>query len=135
MLVATDPPSMTEPYGQTLADWVDDYLCTAVGVVIDELTVQTQAVDVYRLYAAHAQHDLSDGLAVDMDSMVSQSEWAQIMPLFRLYVERANAIALESAHIYGVELYGRSSSEIANDIAVKEDELKGLAFDFDIVTV
>jgi len=125
----------TESHSQTLAEWVDQYTCTAVGVVIDQATVQTQAVDVYRLYAAHAQHDWIDGQAVDINSLVSQSQWAQIMPLFRLYVERANAIALESARIYGVELYGRSSSEIANDIALKEDELKGLAFDFDIVTV
>ena len=62
---------LTEPYGQTLADWVDEYIATAIGVVLDEATVQTQAVDVYRLYAAHAQHDFTDGQAVDIDSMVS----------------------------------------------------------------
>ena len=124
-----------EPYRQTLAEWVAQHITSAVGVVIDEATVQMQAVDVYRLYATHAQHDFTDGQVVDIDSIVSQSEWAQIMPLFRLYVERANATALESASIYGVELYGRSSSEIASDISIKEDELKGLAFDFAIVTV
>lgn len=51
---------------------------------------------------------------------LSVSEWAIIRPLFLLYVERENAIQLEASRGMGVDVFGRSSSEVAGDITQME---------------
>lgn len=56
------------------------------------------------------------------DTLISQSEWSVIRPLFILYIERENAMLLESTHMFGAEVYGRSSSEINNDIQQMETD-------------
>lgn len=57
---------------------------------------------------------------IEKTTLITQSEWATIRPLFLLYVERENAMYLESARVQGVDVYGRSSAEIAQDISVAE---------------
>jgi hypothetical protein len=54
---------------------------------------------------------------------LSVGEWAVIRPLFVLYVERENALRLEASRASGLEVYGRSVSEITSDIARMEDEI------------
>jgi hypothetical protein len=56
------------------------------------------------------------------DTEVSVGEWAVIRPLFFLYVERENAQRLEGSRALGLEVYGRSVSEIAGDIKEMENE-------------
>lgn len=51
---------------------------------------------------------------------LTTSEWALIRPLFMLYVERENAIQLEASRGMGVDVFGRSSSEVAGDIMQME---------------
>lgn len=50
----------------------------------------------------------------DMDLTVS--EWGVVRPLAELLVERENALIQEASRVAGHEVYGRSSSEIAQDI-------------------
>jgi hypothetical protein len=58
-----------------------------------------------------------------------------VRPLFILYVERENAVYLEASRSLGVDVYGRSASEIAQDIVQKETDVQRLMFCMPIVTV
>ena len=49
-------------------------------------------------------------------------EWAMVRPLFALYLERENAQRLEASRAMGLEVYGRSVSEIAQDITMMEND-------------
>lgn len=49
-------------------------------------------------------------------------EWAMIRPLFVLYLERENAQRLEASRAMGLEVFGRSVGEIAQDITMMESE-------------
>lgn len=70
------------------------------------------------------------------DTEVSVGEWALIKPLFWLYAERENAIRLEASRAAGIEPYGRSVSEVQQDITVMENEtLPQRAFNYQIITV
>lgn len=67
--------------------------------------------------------------ALDSDTDITDSEWAIIKPLFLLYVERANALALEASRSLGVEVYGRLVDTIENDIQRYEQvDMPRLAF-------
>ena len=72
---------------------------------------------------------------VELDTPLTQSEWAIVRPLFILYVERENAVYLEASRSLGVDVYGRSASEIAQDIVQKEMDVQRLMFCMPIVTV
>ena len=66
---------------------------------------------------------------------LNASEWAIIKPLFMLYLERENALYLESSRGMGVEQFGRTSSEVIGDITAYEMEMPHKAFCLEIVTV
>ncbi|MCA0214677.1 MAG: hypothetical protein LCH79_16055 [Proteobacteria bacterium] len=73
---------------------------------------------------------------IDENTVVAVGEWSVINPLFKLYVERANAIRLEASRAMGLEPYGRSVSEVQQDITLMETEtLPARAFQHEIVTV
>ena len=59
---------------------------------------------------------------------VTVSDWGVIKPLFMLYCEREQALVLEASRIQGVDVFGRSSSEIQQDITAYEAELPQKAF-------
>lgn len=71
----------------------------------------------------------------EIDTPLTQSEWAIVRPLFMLYVERENAVYLEASRSLGVDVYGRSASEIAQDIVQREADVQRLMFCMPIVTV
>lgn len=110
-----------------------------VGNLLDADTVLAQAVAATGFYAGYALIRAREGLdpvpAIDGDLEISESEWALIRPLCMLYVERETALQLEASRGFGIDPYGRSASEIANDIAQAEAELPHRAFSQPIVTV
>lgn len=59
---------------------------------------------------------------LDEDTTLTVGEWAMVRPLFVLYCERENAQRLEASRAMGLEVYGRSVSEIAQDIGMMESE-------------
>ena len=61
-------------------------------------------------------------------TVVSPSDWAIIRPLFLLYCEREQALMLESSRVMGVDVFGRTSSEVQQDINTAEAELPQKAF-------
>lgn len=66
---------------------------------------------------------------------ISESEWALIRSLFMLYVERETALQLEASRGLGMDVYGRSTGEIAGDITQMEMDLPARAFCRPIITV
>ncbi len=59
---------------------------------------------------------------------VSLSDWSIIRPLFLLYCEREQALMLEASRVMGVDVFGRASSEVQQDINTAEAELPQKAF-------
>ena len=69
----------------------------------------------------HTAVDASDTITGDQDFELNQSEYASILPLFELYIELENAMHLEASRGLGVDVYGRSVSEISQEIQTLED--------------
>lgn len=73
--------------------------------------------------------------AISGATEISESEWALIRPLFLLYIERETALQLEASRGMGMDVYGRSTGEVAGDITQAEAELPRLAFSSAIITI
>jgi hypothetical protein len=104
-----------------------------LSVVLDPATVLAQAVAATQFYAGFATLEAYDGIdppypEIDQNTTISYSEWALIKPLFYLYIERESAIQLEASRGLGVDVFGRSSSEIDQDIANAHREMPMNAF-------
>lgn len=111
-----------------------------IGNLLDASVQLAQAVAATRLYAGYAV--LRDVLfnqtsppEITGDTLVSTSEWAIIRPLFLLYLERETALQLEASRGLGIDPFGRSSSEIHQDIAQFELDLPHKAFSQPIISV
>lgn len=76
----------------------------------------------------HTPIDASDSITGTQDFDLNQSEYAIIRPLFELYVELQNATHLEASRGLGVDVYGRSVSEVAQAIQMQEDAMPKQAF-------
>lgn len=97
------------------------------GIVLDNKQVGRnlkQAVRFYSGYApllnALALPDSTNSIEDEQDLTLSDSEYALIKPLFYLYCELENAMNLESSRALGIDVYGRSVSEIQGDIRERE---------------
>ena len=114
-------------------------------VILEPEQVEAQAVNAVIFYAGFA--DLKEYLdrleldplaarqAVTINTPVSYSEWALLRPLFLLYVERDQALYIESTRGFGVDTFGRSTSEIAGEISALEADMARRAFSFPAFTV
>lgn len=76
----------------------------------------------------HTPIDASDSIDGAQDFDLDQSEYAIIRPLFELYVEAQNATHLEASRGLGVDVYGRSVSEVAQVIQMLEEAMPKQAF-------
>ncbi|MFJ2989876.1 hypothetical protein ACIPF8_18570 [Collimonas sp. NPDC087041] len=102
--------------------------------------MSTEARDPWESLSSYPRFPVPDNLYptsdfVEIDTPLTQSEWAILRPLFILYVERENAVYLEASRSLGVDVYGRSASEIAQDIVQREADVQRLMFCMPIVTV
>ncbi len=95
------------------------------------LALAEAAARYYFAYAALA----SQAEVITETTDLTSGEWAIIKPLFLLYVERENAIYLESSRGLGLDVYGRSVAEVIADITTYQLELPKLAFCSQIITV
>lgn len=101
----------------------------AFGLVIDDADIKKQACNAARLYltwgdiASLATSDPSVALDdVDENCDITPGEWGVIKALHVLYVERENARALEASRGNGVDVYGRTVSEIDQAITQYESQ-------------
>lgn len=83
----------------------------------------------------HTGKNQSGKTVIGSEASVTLGEWGIIKPLFVLYVERENAVHLEASRSFGVDVYGRSVSEVTQDITNMEAEVMSRAFMRPIVTV
>lgn len=120
-----------------------------VGILIDVEAIEAMAITATKQFNAYGYFKYqkvfdelvaADDCAlpyeppIDINYCVIDDEWAIIRPLFDLYVERENAIHLEASRGLGVDVFGRTVSEVNLDIMQKEAELPRLAFDEPIFT-
>lgn len=128
----------------TLQDLVTEYMAVGDngGNVVEEQIVMQQLIDAVRFYLAYG--DLKQRLAGDViieagdvsdTTELTSSEWGLIKPLFNLYAEKQNAIRLEASRANGLDVYGRSVSEVQADINLMHDELPHKIFSMDMFSV
>lgn len=100
-------------------------------------SVTAQAVAAVSYYAGFAAlTNLEEGAAIDESVDITVSEWAEIRPLFVLYVERETALQMEATGILSAGGgYGRSSSEVGGEIAQIEADMPRRVFFHPVVTV
>ncbi|MCO7216887.1 hypothetical protein [Halomonas sp. OfavH-34-E] len=100
-------------------------------------SVTAQAVAAVSYYAGFAAlTNLEEGAAIDESVDITVSEWAEIRPLFVLYVERETALQMEATGILSAGGgYGRSSSEVGGEIAQLEADMPRRVFFHPVVTV
>lgn len=125
-----------------LADLVDRFLNEErpISVLLEANTVLAQAVAAVSFYAGYAVLRVNATVeppypAIDDMTEISVSEWSIIRTLFMLYVERETALQLEASRGMGIDVFGRSVSEITQDITQYEAELPHKAFFQEVVTV
>lgn len=122
----------------TVQNLADFYLVDnrPVGIVVTNETVFAQAIKAVKYYVGYGDLELFERKEdIVAHTELTPSEVAVISPLFELYVERENALILESSRSLGVEVYGRTISEISGDITQKELEIQNLAFQHDFFSV
>lgn len=99
-------------------------------------SVTAQAVAAVSFYAGFAElTHLVEGADIDGSLEITLSEWAEIRPLFMLYVERETALQMEATRGMGADVFGRSSSEVGGEIMQMEADLPRRVFFLPIVTV
>lgn len=99
-------------------------------------SVTAQAVAAVSFYAGFAElTHLAEGADIGGSLEITLSEWAEIRPLFILYVERETALQMEATRGMGADVFGRSSSEVGGEIMQMEADLPRRVFCLPIVTV
>ncbi|HAR08372.1 hypothetical protein [uncultured Cobetia sp.] len=99
-------------------------------------SVTAQAVAAVSFYAGFAElTNLDDGGEIGEGVDITVSEWAEIRPLFVLYVERETALQMEATRGLGADVFGRSSSEIGGDITQLEADMPRRVFFHPVITV
>lgn len=124
----------------TLSALVDRFINSERGAasILPPESVMAQAVAAALFYEGFATLDnLEPGTdEVNGDLEVTASEWAEIRPLFMLYVERESALQMEATGILSSGGgFGRSSSEVGGEIAQLEADFPRRVFFQPIVTV
>lgn len=126
----------------TIADLAAEYAQEdrPTGIIIDDAQVVRQLIAAARFYAAYGalQHGTDPVPTFDditEDTELSLGEWGMIRPLFVLYVERETAVQLEASRALGVEVFGRTVSEIDGEITQYESMLPEKAFCQPVITV
>lgn len=126
----------------TIADLAAEYAQEdrPTGIIIDDAQVVRQLIAAARLYAAygalqHGTYPVPTFDDITEDTELSLGEWGMIRPLFVLYVERETAVQLEASRALGVEVFGRTVSEIDGEITQYESMLPEKAFCHPVITV
>ena len=130
----------------TVAVLVTEFMASRLtgGLVLTEAEVTTAMVKAVRFFAGYAvlAHFASQSTPItptvtqiDNTVALTTSEWAIIQPLFNAYVDHENALRLEASRGLGLDVFGRSVSEMAGEIKQLEADLPRKAFYQAIVSV
>lgn len=127
----------------TVAVLVTEFMASRLtgGLVLTEAEVTTAMVKAVRFFAGYAtlahfaNQPTPTVTQIDSTVALTTSEWAIIQPLFNAYVDHENAIRLEASRGLGLDVFGRSVSELAGAITQLEADLPRKAFYQAIVSV
>ena len=123
----------------SLSTLVDRFVNSERGAasILPQESVMAQAIAAALFYAGYACLDgLAEGEDVDETTDITISEWAEIRPLFILYVERESALQMEATGILSSGGgFGRSSSEVGSEISQLEADYPRRVFYHPIITV
>ena len=123
----------------TLLELITEFMASRLtgGLVIDIPDVTKAMLKAVRFYAGYAEvsyffeqdPSVTPALTQLTDAVtLTTSEWAIIQPLFNAYADHENALRLEASRGLGVDVYGRSSSELSAEIKQLELDLPRKAF-------
>lgn len=132
-----------------ISQLVDQYLAELpIGCVLTEEQIARHLRDAVRQYCGYARltsaqsvdsvhSDLytADSLPAPVDVDLTHSELAIIRPLWLLYIEHENAMALEASRSQGADPYGRSTPEVKQSILDYERSLPQLTFVFEVRSI
>lgn len=132
-----------------ISQLVDQYFAELpIGCVLTEEQVARHLRDAVRQYCGYARltsaqsldtvhSDLytpdAEPVAADVD--LTHSELAIIRPLWLLYIEHENAMALEASRSQGADPYGRQTSEVKQSILEYEMRLPQLTFVYEVRSI
>lgn len=83
----------------------------------------------------HSPVDAGSAIAGSQDFDLTASEFAIIRPLWHLYNELENSTSLEASRAMGLDVYGRTTGEIAMDVKEREMEMANLCFVESVVSI
>ena len=123
----------------TLLELITEFMASRLtgGLVIDMPDVTKAMLKAVRFYAGYAEvsyffeqdPSVTPALTQLTDAVtLTTSEWAIIQPLFNAYADHENSLRLEASRGLGVDVYGRSSSELSAEIKQLELDLPRKAF-------
>lgn len=132
-----------------ISQLVEQYLAELpIGCVLTEEQITRHLRDATRQYCGYAQltsaqssdsvhSDLysDDAAPIAVDVVLTHSELAIIRPLWLLYIELENAVALEASRSQGADPYGRASTEVKQSILDYELRLPQLTFSFEVRSI
>ncbi|MBV4524313.1 hypothetical protein KVG88_30025 [Pseudomonas sp. SWRI74] len=114
-----------------------------IGCILTEQQIERHLLSATRFYYGCA--DLASGEPVGADALIatnaaqdvdlSESELTLIRPLWDLYMEKENSMALEASRTQGAELFGRAVAEVQMSIQDYELRLPQMAFCEEWVTI
>ncbi|WP_219097739.1 hypothetical protein [Pseudomonas sp. UMAB-40] len=132
-----------------ISQLVDQFLADLpIGCVLTEEQITRHLRDAVRQYCGYARLTSAQSLdtvhsdlytpgdsptAVDVD--LTHSELAIIRPLWLLYIENENALALEASRSQGADPFGRNSSEVKQSILDYEGSLPRLTFVYEVRSI
>lgn len=132
-----------------ISQLVDQYVAELpIGCVLTEEQITRHLRDAVRQYCGYARLTSAQSLdtvhsdlytpdtvpvAVDVD--LTHSELAIIRPLWLLYIEKENAMALEASRSQGADPYGRNTAEVTQSILDYEGSLPRLTFVFEVRSI
>lgn len=97
-------------------------------VLLDDEQVEAQLIAATRFYAGYCDLliDIENKRettlkSINGETIISVAEWANIRPVFLLYIERETALLNEATGMQGVSGYGRTSSEVDSEITRLEE--------------
>ncbi len=103
----------------------------AVAVIVD----QGLPAPLFPEGDVHSPVNADEAIAGDQDFELTASELAIIRPLWYLYNEMENSQSLEASRALGLDVYGRTTGEIAMDIKEREQEMANLCFMEEVVSI
>lgn len=117
---------------QALIRWAREQLAArSIPTMLDAPIVEQTAINAARFCSAYVDWQAQEPSiepSITGQSPFTLRDWGLITPLFMAYIAREEAKLLEASRIMGVDVFGRSVSEIESEIRTLEDDMSRRIF-------